>query len=167
MRIFKEKILPKKGSLLIGCLVLLLDQISKFWVLENVSSSETLSICSCLNFVLAFNPGITFGLLHAYSNIHYILLVLAVFMLICLVTVWWWKAETILQRYATAIILFGALGNLVDRVRLRAVVDFIDFHIFGWHWYTFNLADSAIVLGVGLLLLDNFRNAKKLKQRFQ
>jgi signal peptidase II len=74
--------------------------------------------------------------------------------------VWWWRAENALQRYATAIILFGAFGNLADRLRFRAVVDFLDFHIYGWHWYTFNLADSAIVLGVGLLMLDSFYKPK-------
>ncbi len=65
-----------------------------------------------------------------------------------------------MQRYATAMILAGALGNLADRIRFRAVVDFLDFHVFGWHWYTFNVADSAIVLGVGLLLLDSFCKSK-------
>ncbi len=160
------KKLPKKRSLVIGTLVLILDQFSKFWVLEHVGTGEILHVSSCLNFMLAFNPGVTFGLLRAYSDVHYILLVLGVCTLSCFVSIWWWKAENAIQRYATAIIFFGALGNLADRLRFRAVVDFIDFHVFGWHWYTFNLADSAIVLGVGLLLLDNFFKAKHLKQKF-
>lgn len=161
MLTFKK--LPKKRSIVVGILVFILDQFSKFWVLEHVGTNEILHINSYLNFMLAFNPGVTFGLLRAYSHTHYILLVLGVCILSCVVSVWWWKAESIIQRYATAIIFFGAIGNLVDRLRFRAVIDFIDFHIFGWHWYTFNLADSAIVLGVGLLFLDNFCKAKKEK----
>lgn len=155
-----------KGSIIIGIFVFLFDQLSKFWILSHIGNHDVLSICSCLNFILTFNPGVTFGLLHAYSEIHYILLLLGICVLLCIVCIWWWKAENILQCYATAIIMFGAFGNLVDRLRLKAVVDFIDFHISTWHWYTFNLADSAIVLGVGLLFLDTFLNTKKSSKYF-
>lgn len=147
------------SSLIIGFLVLAFDQFSKYWIVEHITSHDILPICSCLNFTLTFNPGITFGLLHAYSNSHYLLLVLGSCLLLCIVCSWWLKAENALQRYATAIIIFGAIGNLVDRIRFRAVVDFIDFYIADWHWYTFNLADSAIVLGVGLIFIDTFWNA--------
>lgn len=153
---------PRKGSITIAFLVFIADQISKFWVMEHVGPGEIVEVIPCLNFMLAFNPGVTFGLLRAYSNTHYILLVTGVCVLSCIVSVWWYKAENSIQRYATAMILAGALGNLVDRLRFRAVVDFIDFHVFGWHWYTFNVADSAIVLGVGLLLLDNFCKSNKI-----
>lgn len=154
------KSLPKKGSITIAFLVFIADQFSKFLVMEHVGPGEIVEIIPCLNFMLAFNPGVTFGLLRAYSNVHYILLVTGVCALSCIVSVWWYKAENPIQRYATAMILAGALGNLVDRLRFRAVVDFLDFHVFGWHWYTFNVADSAIVFGVGLLLLDNFCQSK-------
>jgi signal peptidase II len=106
------KALPKKGSIVIGLLVFVLDQLSKFWVLEHVGPGESMHVFPCLNFMLVYNPGVTFGLLRAYSNVHYILLVAGVCVLSCIVTVWWWRAENALQRYATAIILFGAFGNL-------------------------------------------------------
>lgn len=151
---------PKKNSIIIAFLVFIADQFSKFWIMEHVGPGEIVEVIPCLNFMLVFNPGVTFGLLRAYSNVHYILLVAGVCVLSCVVSVWWYKAENLMQRYATAMILAGALGNLVDRIRFRAVVDFLDFHVFGWHWYTFNVADSAIVLGVGLLLLDSFYTPK-------
>lgn len=154
--------LPKKSSIIIAALVFIADQLSKFWVMEHIGPGEILHVAPCLNFMLAFNPGVTFGLLRAYSNVHYLLLIGGVCVLSCIVSVWWYKAENILQRYATAMILAGALGNLADRIRFRAVVDFLDFHVFGWHWYTFNVADSAIVLGVGLLLLDSFCKPKNV-----
>ena len=153
--------LPKKGSIIIACLVFIADQFSKFWVMENIGTGEILHVAPCLNFMLAYNPGVTFGLLRAYSNVHYLLLVAGICVLSCIVSVWWYKAENLVQRYATAMILAGALGNLVDRIRFHAVVDFLDFHVFGWHWYTFNVADSAIVLGVGMLLLDSFCSKQK------
>lgn len=153
---------PKTGSLIVAFFVFIADQLSKYWVLDSVGFGETISVAPCLNFVLAFNPGVTFGWLRAYSNVQYILLVCGVCGLSLIVIQWWRKATTAIQRYATAMILAGALGNLVDRLRFRAVVDFLDFHLFGWHWYTFNLADCAIVLGVGLLFLDNFYKPKNV-----
>jgi signal peptidase II len=59
-----------------------------------------------------------------------------------------------------ALILGGALGNLIDRLRFGQVVDFLDFHAFGWHWPAFNVADSAIAVGAGLLILEGFFHEK-------
>lgn len=153
--------LPKKGSVTLATLLFLADQISKFLVLENIGPGEIVSVAPCFNFVLTFNIGITFGLLKAHSDLHFILLVTGVCVMSCVVAFWWFKAENALQRYATAMIISGALGNLVDRLRFHGVVDFIDFYIMNFHWYTFNVADSAIVLGVGLLMLDSFYKPKK------
>jgi signal peptidase II len=160
MNTFQKRKLPKGGSIIVAFLAFVVDQLSKFWVMETIGPGEIVDIIPCLNFALVFNPGVTFGWLRAYSNFHYMLLVSVVCIMSVVVIIWWVRAENLIQRFATAMILAGALGNLVDRIRFRAVVDFIDFHIFGWHWYTFNLADSAIVLGVGLLLLDNFYKPK-------
>ncbi len=154
--------LPKKGSIIAAILLFWVDQIAKFLVLENIGTGEIVNVASNLNFVLTFNAGVTFGLLKAYSNLHFTLLVAGVCLMSCVVVVWWFRAENALQRYATAMILAGALGNLTDRLRFHAVVDFIDLHLMGMHWYTFNVADSAIVLGVGILLLESFFKPKNL-----
>ena len=58
------------------------------------------------------------------------------------------------MEFSLPLVIGGAIGNLVDRIRFGAVADFLDFHAFGWHFWTFNIADSAIVCGIGLLLLD-------------
>jgi signal peptidase II len=152
--------LPKKGSIIAAFLLFFADQISKFLVLESIGYGEIVNVAPCFNFILTFNAGVTFGLLKAHSDLHFMLLVAGVCVMSVVVAIWWFRAENILQRYATAMILSGALGNLADRLRFRGVVDFIDFHIFGFHWYTFNVADAAIVLGVGLLLLDSFYKPK-------
>jgi len=153
--------LPKKSSIILAIFLFLADQITKFLVLKNIAYGENVVIAPCLNFALTFNAGVTFGLLKAHSNLHLILLVMGVCLVSCFVIVWWYKSENMLQRFATSMILAGAMGNLVDRLRFHKVVDFIDFHLMGYHWYTFNVADASIVLGVGLLLLDSFFYAKK------
>ncbi len=67
---------------------------------------------------------------------------------------WIWQARTKMMSLAFGLVLGGAIGNLSDRLRFGAVTDFLDFHIYGYHWYTFNIADCAIVIGVGLILLE-------------
>lgn len=153
--------IPKKGSLLAAFLLLALDQVSKFLVLQNVSNNDVITITPFLNFILTFNKGVTFGLLKANDSYHIILLLAGAFAMSLVVIMWWLRSENVMQRYATATILSGAIGNIIDRIRFQGVVDFIDFHIFGYHWYTFNVADSAIVVGVGFLLLDSFLSNKK------
>ena len=146
----------KKGSVFTALLLLFADQISKFLVIKNIGAVDVINIAPCLNFVLTFNKGVTFGLLKANSYYHTMFLLAGACVMSVIVTIWWLKSENIIQRYATAMILSGAFGNMIDRTRFHGVVDFIDFHVFGYHWYTFNVADSAIVIGVGLLLLDSF-----------
>ena len=67
-------------------------------------------------------------------------------------------------RYGMALILGGAAGNVVDRVFRRSVTDFIDFHLGAYHWYTFNLADSAIVIGAALVILELLRDGRRVGQ---
>ena len=79
---------------------------------------------------------------------------------IVLIAVYAWRvpAAQTMTHVALALILGGAVGNLVDRLRLGYVVDFVDVHWRGWHWPAFNVADSAICIGVGLLLLESLRS---------
>lgn len=155
-----NNIIPKKGSLFVAFLLLIIDQVSKFFVLKNIGNGDIINIAPCFNFILTFNRGVTFGLLKANSNYHILFLLAGACVMSVIVIIWWLRSENNTQRYATAMILSGAIGNMIDRVRLHAVVDFIDFHILGYHWYTFNVADSAIVVGVSFLLLDGFLTSK-------
>lgn len=152
--------LPKKSSIILAVLLFLADQVTKFLVLKNIAYGETVVIAPCLNLALTFNTGVTFGLLKAHSNLHLSLLIAGVCLVSYFVIVWWFRAENILQRFATSMILAGAMGNLLDRLRFHKVVDFIDFHLMDFHWYTFNVADASIVLGVALLLIDSFFYSK-------
>lgn len=136
-------------------LILVLDQISK-WVIHDVVMvpPRAIPVFPGFNLVLVFNKGVSFGQLNWLNS--WALSALAVTISVALVF-WLRKAETRLLAVALGIIIGGAVGNVIDRIRFGAVVDFLDFYIPGtaWpHWPAFNVADSAIVVGVGLILLD-------------
>ncbi|WP_284155299.1 signal peptidase II [Sulfuricystis multivorans] len=140
-------------------LVILLDQLSKAWVLASLHLYESGEITPFFNLVLVMNPGASFSFLAqagGWQKWFFILLALSV----SIGLVWMIRkhAQETLQPLAFALILGGAIGNLIDRLRFAAVVDFLDFHVAGWHWPAFNLADSAITIGVILLLWQQLRH---------
>ena len=134
-----------------------LDQASKWLMLEVVlNPPESIALTPFLNLRLGFNTGVSFGLFQEDSvSRSWTLIAVSVAVMIWLL-IWLWRAEQRLVVVALGAILGGAAGNIIDRMRFGAVFDFLDFHAFGWHWPAFNIADSAIVIGVGLLLLDGF-----------
>lgn len=100
---------------------------------------------------LVFNPGISYGLLGSLPLWTIGILVLVA---LCALLVWWWRADSTLVRAGLPCCIGGALSNALDRVIYGSVADFFHFHLGEWEFYIFNLADAAITLGVGLLLLD-------------
>lgn len=148
------------GSLRLGLLVavtlLVADQATKWWVLEVVRLPEVgrVHVLPFLNLTMVWNRGVTFGLLQGEAWWHPYLLAAIACAVAALLLVWLARAENRLVCLALGLVLGGAVGNVIDRLRFGAVVDFVDVHAFGWHWYVFNVADSAIVIGVGLLVGD-------------
>ncbi|WP_010298520.1 signal peptidase II [Candidatus Odyssella thessalonicensis] len=142
-------------GLICAFVLLVADQASKQAVLHwFYNGGQALTVTPFFNIILAFNRGVSFGMLHADSPYGvYALLTLAV-ILSFLVGNWLWHAENKIQSICFGMILGGALGNIYDRVAYGAVVDFLDFHVLGYHWYTFNIADCGIVIGAILLLID-------------
>ncbi|MBW8308775.1 MAG: signal peptidase II [Candidatus Paracaedibacteraceae bacterium] len=135
--------------------LLIADFVSKYAVLSWFDKGgQAITVTPFFNIILAFNRGVSFGMFHADSPYGvYTLLGVAV-ILSALVGTWLWQAENKCQSICFGMILGGALGNIYDRVTYGAVVDFLDFHAFGYHWYTFNIADCGIVIGAILLLID-------------
>ena len=138
--------------------VLAADQASKWWVLGGLRlvPGRPVEVLPVLNLALVWNQGVTFGLLGrgavgAWAFVAVALVVVAGLL------VWLSLVETRLAAVAIGAIAGGAIGNVIDRLRFGAVVDFIDAHAFGWHWYVFNVADAAIVCGVCALVLDGLR----------
>lgn len=137
------------------------DQGSKWLILHVVMNPpQVIPLLPILNLTLGFNTGISFGMFaDSFAGAP---LVLSGLKLIVVSLVVWWllRVRTRIEAIALGLILGGALGNIADRVRLGAVVDFIDAHYGGWHWPTFNTADIVIVSGVLLLLVASTRHAK-------
>ncbi len=139
--------------------VLAADQASKWWVRDVLHLPEigTVPVLPVLSLTMVWNRGVTFGLLNSFGAWSAPLLVLGALPIVVALGVWLRRAERGPVAVALGAIAGGAIGNVIDRLRFGAVVDFIHAHAFGWSWYVFNVADAAIVCGVGALILDGMR----------
>ena len=153
-----------KYGLPLAALVFVLDRVSKQWILGlREAGSLPVEVTPFFNLVFTWNRGITFGLFNTPDGPDYgrwILVAITAGISIALL-VWLWRAQDRLLAVRLGLVIGGAIGNLVDRILYGAVVDFLDFHALGYHWYAFNVADVAIVCGVGLLLLDSLMTPQK------
>ena len=111
-------------------------------------------VCDFFNIVFTWNPGASFSLFRALGESAPLVLVVATGVIIGAILYYLFKKAHGYERVPLALIAGGAIGNLIDRVRFGAVVDFLDFHIGGWHWPAFNVADICICVGVALYLLN-------------
>lgn len=137
-------------------LVLIVDQVTKMMVMHTPKLHH-FYVLPFLNLHLAYNKGAAFGMFGTNWWARWMFIILAIAMSIVLVT-WALKISKSdkLEVLALGLILGGAFGNLFDRIRFGFVIDFIDFHIKHWHWYTFNIADSAIFIGAVILIGHTF-----------
>jgi signal peptidase II len=136
----------------IGLVVVALDQLSK-WQMMRLMPAKVVEVTGFFNFVQVCNTGISFGLMPGESTLKpWILSAFAAAVVIGLL-IWVRRKDSLLLMAGSGLVVGGALGNVVDRLRLGCVIDFIDVHAAGWHWPAFNLADSAITVGVALLLV--------------
>ncbi|MCM2287980.1 MAG: signal peptidase II [Sulfuritalea sp.] len=148
--------------LALAALVLLLDQASKAWVLANFRLMESQSVTSFFNLVLVYNSGAAFSFLAGAGGWQkWFFVILALGISVWLLSLLRRHAQERLLPTSLALILGGAIGNVIDRLRFDAVVDFLDFHLAGYHWPAFNVADSAITVGVVLMLWHQFRYGKE------
>tara|TARA_B100001093_G_scaffold149352_1_gene142079 strand:- start:373 stop:780 length:408 start_codon:yes stop_codon:yes gene_type:complete len=127
------------------------------WALESFFlPPRVIEVFPWFNLVPVWNTGISFGMLADYSDwmpgiISGITIIISLVLL-----AWLFVAASVPIKLALSLILGGAVGNIIDRIRFGAVIDFVDIHFFGFHWPAFNIADSAITIGVALFLLDSF-----------
>ena len=149
-------------ALYLGALVVMCDQLSKWWLLNvAMQPPQVMPVTKFLNLVLVWNKGVTFGLLNKLDHrlMTYFLVVVAAIILFFLGR-WLWKTSSTLVAVGLGMVMGGAIGNVLDRLRFGAVTDFLDFYYQDYHWYAFNIADAAICTGVGLLLLDSLVRGK-------
>jgi signal peptidase II len=151
-------------GLSIAAVTVLLDQAHKTWMLYvyDIGAKGTVAVTSFFDLVLVWNQGISYGLLPQQSALgRWGLILFAVFASAAL-GVWLARLDSRLAAASIGLIIGGAIGNGIDRILYGAVADFFSFHAFGYQWYVFNIADTAIVAGVVGLLYDSlFRGHKK------
>jgi signal peptidase II len=151
-------------GLIVGLITLALDQVHKWWMLDiyGIAARGRVPITPFLDLVYVKNIGISYSLLDQDSYQGQLLL--AAFGVAATFALWVWLARGAgnrLMAVSLGLIMGGALGNAVDRVRLGGVADFFSLHAFGFYWYVFNIADVAIVAGVAGLLYDSFLASRK------
>ena len=153
-------------GLSLAALVVGLDQASKWWILADVMDPpRVIPVTPFFNIVVVWNRGVSFGILNQESAwVPWLLSALAA--AICVVLfIWLRRADGRWLAGGLGLIIGGALGNVIDRVRFGAVFDFLDVHAAGYHWPAFNVADAAITVGVATLLIDSLiagRNERNL-----
>jgi signal peptidase II len=142
--------------------IIVADQLTKWVVLANFVHGERREITGFLNLVLVYNKGAAFSMFADADGWQTPLLI--AFALVAAAIVSYLIVRNPGKRLlclGLALILGGALGNVIDRLRYGHVVDFLDFHAMGWHWPAFNVADSGITVGAVLLILDGFVQHEK------
>ncbi|MCE2510355.1 MAG: signal peptidase II [Alphaproteobacteria bacterium] len=143
-------------GLWIATVILALDQAVKWWLLNHVLTGPEAypPITPFFSLVRVWNQGISFGILGGDNAPYPLLLVVLAFSVSFVLMIWLGRTGRPWICWGLGFIIGGALGNAVDRLRYGAVFDFLDFHAFGVHWPAFNLADAAITVGVGMILID-------------
>jgi signal peptidase II len=149
----------------LAALVLSLDQVTKWWILDVIMQPpRVIPVTPFFNLVMWWNRGISFGFLDSSTTIGPWLLSLVALAITAVLVVWLYRAERLGVALGIGLIIGGALGNLVDRARWGAVLDFLDFYAGDYHWPAFNVADSGITVGAAVLILDSlFHREKTLK----
>ncbi|MGG5817741.1 signal peptidase II [Falsiroseomonas sp. HW251] len=149
-----------RPGLSLGAVVLVLDQLTK-WLILNVANLPEVQRIPVLavgpfgfDLTMVWNRGVTFGMLAGDEGWTQLALGALALLIAGLLIRWMSRADTRLVALALGGVVGGAIGNVIDRLRFGAVVDFVDWHAWDWHWYVFNVADAAIVLGVLALALD-------------
>ncbi len=139
----------------LAAIVFVVDQLVKYWIVEIVRLQEqgTVAVWPFLSLTWVENRGVSMGLLTADTEVGRWLLVGMTGLIALVVGVWIRRERALPEAVALGLVLGGALGNIVDRVRLGYVVDFVHLHVGDRSFYVFNVADAAITLGVAILIV--------------
>ena len=148
----------ERQAMVLVVATLVADQASKQLLLGYLAKAGGVApvIDGFFRLVLVWNRGVSFGLLGAGEGMVPAWLLSAIAVAVCIgLFLWLRRTDRVLTGWGIGLVMGGAIGNVIDRARWGAVFDFADFHIGQWHWPAFNIADSAIVIGVGLMLIDS------------
>jgi signal peptidase II len=142
-------------GLTVALLLLGFDQLTKWAALDLLDlQARPIAVTPFFNLVMVWNKGVSFGMLNSLGPLAPWLLSGVALAVVIALLFWLRRSENAVMATGLGLVIGGALGNVVDRVRYGAVVDFLDFHVAGWHWPAFNLADAGICVGAGLIVVD-------------
>ncbi|MCL2672983.1 MAG: signal peptidase II [Alphaproteobacteria bacterium] len=153
------------GGLLVALGVLLLDQISKVFIVWWLGSApgNIVRVTGFFNLRLAYNRGISFSMMTSDHHLAQVLILVMVAVIVGGLVYWLRRESNPHTRVALWMIIGGAIGNVIDRVRIGAVIDFLDFHLYDRHWPTFNVADSAIFIGAAIIVYWSMKEHARKK----
>ena len=152
------------AALLLVICILILDRLSKWWILNvfDLPARQDVAVLPFFSLTMVWNRGISLGLFQADSESGTWLLIAVISIIIVVLAVWLYRVREGFLAVAIALVLGGAIGNLIDRFLYDgAVADFVRLHAFGFSFYVFNVADAAITFGVIALLWDALRSPQK------
>ena len=143
--------------------VFVIDRLAKYYIinLAEIENSVDIYVTSYLNLYLIWNKGIAFGLFSLGEGMIYNFITVAIGIIILIILYMIWINDNI-QRFFLVLIVGGALGNFYDRLIYKAVPDFIDLHLYGYHWFVFNVADIFISIGIFSLIINDLFFYKKI-----
>ncbi len=158
---------PRKIGAAVALLTLAVDQANKLWLIFvfGIASRQPVELTPFFDVVFAKNPGISYSLFSARTGVQRYVLLAVTLVATAFLALWLWRARSRLVALALGLIVGGALGNAADRIAYGFVADFYHLHVKSFSWYIFNLADAAIVVGVGLLIVDSLFSSEKPARR--
>ncbi len=140
----------------VGLLMLMADQLSKLWLVDMLlARGEPVDVLPFFRLVMVWNRGVSFGMMGEHDARW--MLIIGTTLVVLGLCFWLWRARDASLSLPLGLIIGGAIGNIIDRVHYGAVADFFDVFIGSYHWPAFNIADSAVVIGVLLLLLREWK----------
>lgn len=148
-------------GLSVALVIVILDQATKYYIMNSVLNEYgIISYTSFFNLVRAWNTGVSFSMFNNWGNWGVIGLSVIALSIVGFLIYWLYTEKIKLIQVSLGFIIGGAIGNVIDRIRLGAVFDFLDFHIGGRHWPAFNVADSFICIGATLIVIHGILNIK-------
>lgn len=152
-------------GLCVAIVVILVDQLSKYFVYRvMLADIEGIVVAPFFNIIKAWNTGISFSMFNNSGSLGVFLLSAASLIIVAFLVNWLRKEKTRYTQIAIGFIIGGAIGNVIDRITLGAVFDFLDAHAFGYHWPTFNVADSFICIGAFMIIFHSFFSKKEISE---
>ena len=153
----------RKQLFLISLAIVVADQITKWLIISNIALGELVPVFFWFDLTNIGNRGVAFSMFANLGSANIIFMVVALVAVVA-IFFWLWRyghKENVITRYAMLLIMGGACGNLIDRVRFGYVIDFIAVHYKNWYYPSFNIADAAITIGALMLVTDILLRAKK------